>query len=176
MPQPHAARKPAAEPAWLAHARTLLGTRERAGAANSPTILGWARTLGPKVVGVDYDADSMPWCGLFAAHCLLAAHVAPPAFAVRASAWADWGQNLRPERLAPGAVLVFQRPGGGHVGFYLGEDERCYSVLGGNQGDAVSIVRIAKARCIARRWPAGEPILGHPRRLTSTAPVSRNEE
>lgn len=74
-----------------------------------------------------------------------------------------WGQALRPERLAPGAVLVFGRPGGGHVGFYLGEDAADYVVLGGNQGDAVSIARLAKARCIARRWPSGEPVIGRPR-------------
>lgn len=166
---------PTHDPAWLEHARKLLGTHEAPGAANSPVILGWAKALDPHALGIAYDADSLPWCGLFAAHCLAAAHVAPPPIAVRASAWASWGQDLRPDRLAPGAVLVLQRPGGGHVGFYLGEDARSYCVLGGNQSDAVSIARIAKARCIARRWPAGEPVLGRPRHLAAAALVSRNE-
>jgi hypothetical protein len=74
-------------------------------------------------------------------------------------------------------VLVFQRPGGGHLGFYVGEDERAYHVLGGNQGDCVSITRIAKDRCIAIRWPSGQPVNGKPVKMTAIAgvPLSRIE-
>jgi hypothetical protein len=73
-------------------------------------------------------------------------------------------------------VLVFQRPGGGHVGFYVGEDATAYHVLGGNQGDAVTIARIAKARCVARRWPLGVKLTGKPVQLASNCgPLSRNE-
>ena len=59
-------------------------------------------------------------------------------------------------------MLVFTRPGGGHVGFYVGEDAAAYHILGGNQGDAVTIVRIVKSRYIARRWPEGRPVIGKP--------------
>lgn len=52
----------AVEPAWLRHARSLIGTREAAGAANSPTIMGWAKKLGTKGLGMVYNADSVPWC------------------------------------------------------------------------------------------------------------------
>ncbi|RZL83684.1 MAG: hypothetical protein EOP66_03605 [Sphingomonas sp.] len=83
--------------------------------------------------------------------CLDEVHAASPMLAVRAKSWATWGVNLRAERLAPGAVLVFERPGGGHVGFYVGEDATAYHVLGGNQGDRVTVARIEKERCIARR-------------------------
>lgn len=69
------------------------------------------------MLGVAFNADDTPWCGVFAAACLQEAGVDPPAFAVRAKGWADWSANLRPDRLAPGAVLVFEREGGGHVGF-----------------------------------------------------------
>ena len=51
------------DPAWLLAARQLLGTREAAGAANNATILGWAKLLGIKVLGILYNADSTPWCG-----------------------------------------------------------------------------------------------------------------
>ncbi|MFZ2996674.1 MAG: TIGR02594 family protein, partial [Sphingobium sp.] len=75
-----------------------------------------------------------------------------------------------------GAILVFDREGGGHVAFYVGEDASHYHVLGGNQGDCVSIMRLAKSRCIARRWPRGWPVLGAPvKLLASGALVSRNE-
>jgi uncharacterized protein (TIGR02594 family) len=156
----------ASEPAWLRAARAKLGTREAPGAANSPTIMAWAKKLGTKVLGMAYNADSVPWCGIPAAP-----------IAVRAKAWADWGQNLRADRLAPGAVLVFDRTGGGHVGFYVGEDATAYHVLGGNQGDRVSIMRLEKSRCVARRWPAGRPVIGGPVKMTAIAgiPMSRNE-
>jgi len=166
----------AREPEWLEAARAKLGTREAAGPANNPTILAWAKRLGTKVLGVIYNADSVPWCGVFAGACLDESGIDPPPFAVRAKSWATWGVTLRPERLAPGAVLVFERSGGGHVGFYVGEDAAAYHVLGGNQGDSVTIARIDQGRCIARRWPKGRPVIGKPVRLTSGGrPMSRDE-
>ncbi|SFP99830.1 TIGR02594 family protein [Sphingomonas rubra] len=166
----------ARDPAWLVAARAKFGTREAPGSANNPTILGWAKRLGTKVLGVIYNADSVPWCGVFVGACLDEADIDSPLFAVRAKSWATWGDNLRPERLAPGAVLVFERPGGGHVGFYVGEDAEAYHVLGGNQGDSVTIARIDKARCIARRWPSGRPVIGKPVMVAAGGrPTSRNE-
>lgn len=167
----------AQDPRWLAAARAKLGTREAPGTANNPTILGWAKRLGAKILGIAFNADSTPWCGLFVATCVHEVGIMPAPIAVRAKAWASWGLNLRPERVAPGAVLVFDRAGGGHVGFYVGEDHTCYHVLGGNQGDRVSIMRLEKSRCIARRWPEGEPVIGKPKAMTATAgiPLSRDE-
>ena len=165
------------EPAWLTAARAKLGTREAPGPANNATILGWAKRLGSKVLGIAYNADSVPWCGLFVAQCMAEAGLAPAPIALRAKSWAAWGANLRFDRLAPGAVLVFQREGGGHVGFYVGEDDTAFHVLGGNQGDCVTVTRIAKQRCIAARWPRGVPVLGGPMNLSARAgvPLSRNE-
>lgn len=51
-----------ANPAWLKAARGKVGTREAAGAANNLTIIGWAKRLGTKVLGIVYNADSVPWC------------------------------------------------------------------------------------------------------------------
>jgi uncharacterized protein (TIGR02594 family) len=173
----------ASEPAWLRHARSLLGTREVAGAANNPTILGWGKRLGVKVLGMAYNSDSVPWCGLFVAQCLSAAGIDLAAecmhrqrVAVRATAWSDWGANLRLSHLAPGAILVFVRPGGGHVGFYVGEDATHFHVLGGNQSDKVSIARIVKSRLVAARWPKGEPVIGRPVQMAASAiGISQNE-
>lgn len=173
----------AKEPAWLRAARARLGTRETPGKGNSPIIMGMAKRLGIKILGIAYNADSVPWCGLFVAECLKAGGLDLAAegmhrmrIAVRAKAWADWGLNLRLDHLAPGAILVFEREGGGHVGFYVGETADAYRVLGGNQGDRVSLSWIAKSRCIARRWPAGVPVIGGPVRMASNGePLSRNE-
>ena len=49
--------------------------------------------------------------------------------------------------------MTFKRPGGGHVGFYVGEDSTAYHVLSGNQFDKVGITRIDKSRLVAIRWP-----------------------
>ncbi len=161
-----------AEPAWMAVARALIGVRETPGPANTPRIMKWAADLGPKILGILYPDDATPWCGLFTAHCINAVGVKTPAIAVRASAWATWGVPVTP-RL--GAVLVFMRPGGGHVGFYVAQDATAFHVLGGNQGDAVSITRIAKDRVVACRWPAGVPSLTGPVLLTAGGAVSQNE-
>jgi len=75
----------ASEPAWLRHARSLLGTREALGAANSPTIMAWAKRLGTKVLGMFYNADSVPWCGLFVAHCFAEDGIPAAPIAVRAN-------------------------------------------------------------------------------------------
>jgi hypothetical protein len=32
--------------------------------------MAWAKKLGTKVLGMVYNADSVPWCGLFVATCL----------------------------------------------------------------------------------------------------------
>jgi uncharacterized protein (TIGR02594 family) len=149
------------EPAWLAEARRLIGVRETPGAANNPVIMGWGNRLGAKVLGIAYGADSVPWCGLFAAHCVDRAGFRPPAIAIRAKAWAGWGGpiSLAATRPPLGAVAVFERQGGGHVGF-VAEVHRDGSlgILGGNQGDAVNIRRFARDRLVALRWPAGAPM------------------
>ena len=140
-------------PPWMDAARAKIGIRETPGPANNPTIMGWGKRLGARVLGISYADDSAtPWCGLFVAEVMAEAGIPAPPIAVRAKAWATWGEATDP---CEGAVLVFQRPGGGHVGLYAGEDATAYRVLGGNQGDAVSLTRIAKDRCIAVRWPLG---------------------
>lgn len=138
---------------WIKVARTYIGLKEYPGARNNPTIMGWAKGLGTRILGIAYGADSVPWCGLFVAHCVKEAGFTPVKIAVRASAWAAWGQPCKPTH---GAIVVFTRQGGGHVGFLVGENKLNYRVLGGNQGNAVNETWIAKSRCTAIRWPAGE--------------------
>lgn len=160
---------------WFEVAKSLIGTREIVGPKHNLTILGWAKRLGAKLLGITVTDDETPWCGTFAAHCISEAGLTPAPIAVRASSWATWGSNLRADRLAPGAVLVFARAGGGHVGFYVGEDATTYHVLGGNQGNAVSITRIEKTRCVARRWPTGVAVEGAPVWIKGGGSVSKNE-
>ena len=145
------------KPKWLKLAETYTGLTEIRGPKHNLKILGWLDKLGAW-----WRDDETPWCGVFVAHCMQDVGLPYPTFYMRAKAWADYGSLLRRDRLAPGAILVFDRAGGGHVGFYVGEDAGHYFVLGGNQGNAVSVMKLGKSRLLASRWPKGEPVLGKP--------------
>lgn len=172
---------PAGRPEWPLHYREalkLLGTREVLGSASNPVILAWAKEVGFARLGIPYTTDATPWCGLFAAVCFTRAGLEPPPIAVRALQWAKIGTPVAQPQV--GDVLVFRRPGGGHVGFYEAEDATHYWTLGGNQADGVNTMRIEKSRCTARRRPPGVADLGPAgivRRDRSAAapPVSRDE-
>lgn len=158
------------EPRWLGIARQYVGVREIAGPKHNKIIMGWLQRLKSWI-----KDDETPWCGSFVAAVMQEAGLPYPSAYPRAKAWADYGASLRTTHLAPGTILVFSRDGGGHVGFYVGEDATAYHVLGGNQSNAVNITRILKSRCIATRWPKGEPVIGGPVRLAANGQVSRNE-
>lgn len=161
-------------PKMLNQALYLYGVKETNGPANTPVIMNWARELGGDVARV-YTADSVPWCGLFQAIVAKRAGKSIPASPLWARAWASWG--VASPRAALGDTLVFVRPGGGHVGLYVGETKDAYAVLGGNQGDAVSIIWIAKARCIAvrREYLIGPPANVRPVFLKRSGALSTNE-
>jgi uncharacterized protein (TIGR02594 family) len=146
-----------AQPAlvWFKEAQRLMGTREKPGVGSNPVIDDWADDLG-----IRYDGDDIPWCGLFVAHCVGGTldREPLPAALLSARAWGSFGIKTAP---TVGAVMVFWRKspssGLGHVGFYAGEDARAYRILGGNQSDTVSLVWIAKERFVGARWPATVP-------------------
>lgn len=145
------------QPSWLEEARKYEGLKEVPGPKHNPVILGWLRRLKAW-----WSEDETPWCGTFVAHCLEASGLPIIPNWFRAKEWAFYGSNLRASHVAPGAILVFARSGGGHVGFYVGEDANFFYVLGGNQSNAINVMRIAKARCVAVRWPRGVPVTGGP--------------
>lgn len=158
------------EPKWLSIARSYVGTKEIPGKKHNSVILSWLAKLNAW-----WRDDETPWCGVFVAHCIREAGLPVPANWMRAKAWSDYGANLRSTHVAPGAILVFARAGGGHVGFYVGEDKLYFYVLGGNQSNETNIAKIAKARCIAIRWPKGEPVIGGPKVISLDAKVTTNE-
>lgn len=160
------------EPRWLKIARSYEGVREIPGPKHNSTIMGWLRKLNSWI-----KDDETPWCGTFVAAVMQEAGLPFPKLYPRAKAWSTYGARLRTHVLAPGAILVFDREGGGHVGFYVGEDATHYHVLGGNQKNAVNVMRIEKSRLVENgsRWPRGEPVNGGPVQLAANGKVSRNE-
>lgn len=163
----------APEPKWLIEARRLIGQGEIPGPRHNGLIAnGWARLDKKLGLAARFNDDETPWCGWFVAHCIDVAGLPFPRMYARALAWADWGKPCKP---TVGAVGVFKRPGGGHVGFLVAENAANYYVLGGNQSNAVNIMQLAKNRLVATRWPQGLglPEPGLPR--NTGGPVSRNE-
>lgn len=136
------------EPAWLIEARKSIGLRELPGAPTAPTITRWLQQLGAW-----WRDDETPWCGTAVAAWMTACSIAPPAAWYRARAWLDWGTPIVGP--AVGAVVVFERAGGGHVGLVVAQDYvGRLLVLGGNQGNAVSIAPFERTRVLGYRWPA----------------------
>ena len=123
-----------------------------------------------KGIGVALTSKN-PWCGDFVETCIRMALPDEPLLGALgtnpywARNWLLFGQETKP---VTGAVLIFERGSGGHVGFAVGQDDTHFYVLGGNQSDAVSIARIAKSRLLGARWPAAYP--PRPQRLPTMKP------
>lgn len=161
------------QPRMIAEALKLYGTHEVAGGANSPTILAWAAETGLEHV---YTADSIAWCGLFCAVVAKRAGKTVPKDPLWALNWKNFGVD--PGQPGLGDVLVFIRPGGGHVGLYVAEDRDAYHVLGGNTSDQVMIARIDKHRLAGARrpiWQTGQPASVKPYIVAAGGSLSTNE-
>jgi uncharacterized protein (TIGR02594 family) len=159
---------------WFEEARHLVGTAEVLGPKNNPAIMDWATSLD-----LNYAGDEVPWCGLFVAHCVGATlqQEVLPGNPLGARQWETFGDATAP-RL--GAVMVFWREslasGKGHVGFYVGEDDTAYQILGGNQSDKVCLMWLAKDRLRGARWPKTASFLtSGPLRKSRNEGLSTNE-
>jgi uncharacterized protein (TIGR02594 family) len=160
-------------PKVLVEAVKMLGTKEVVGKVHNPVIMGWAKELGLQKV---YTADEIPWCGLAIAYACHKAGVQVVDKPLWALSWANYGTKVAEPML--GDILTFKRDGGGHVGIYVGEDKDCYHVLGGNQGNAMSVTRILKTRLYqARRttWKVAQPANVRKVLLDAKGAISKNE-
>jgi uncharacterized protein (TIGR02594 family) len=138
-----------AELPWVAQGRLVMGWHEVSDKARLSEFL---RSDG-KALG---DPAVLPWCGDFVETCIKRALPDEPFTGdlgknpYWARNWLMFGRVTQPTY---GAVLVFGRDGGGHVGFAVGEEGSYFHVLGGNQSNTVSIAKIAKSRLLGARWP-----------------------
>lgn len=134
------------EPRWVTDARQYIGLSEIPGATTAPPIQRWLRTLGAW-----WDDDETPWCGTFVA-AMMKPYAPLPKHWYRARGWLDWGVVMADPDL--GCIVVFERAGGGHVGFVVGRDlANNLLVLGGNQSNKVSIAAFSRTRVIGYRRP-----------------------
>lgn len=133
--------------AWIMEARKHIGLAEVAGKAHQPVIVRWLAELKAW-----WRDDETPWCGVFVAHCCRVAGRDLPKHWYRAKDWLNVGRRL--DAPAYGCIVVFERKGGGHVGFVVGQDARGnLLVLGGNQGNRVSVAAFPRSRVAGYVWP-----------------------
>lgn len=146
-------RQPVTELPWIAEGRRLLGRHEQ---RDNGWLSRWLKSDG-RTLG---DPAKLMWCGDFVETCI---RLAQPAELFTgplgqnpywARNWLGFGDATQPTY---GAVVVFERGTGGHVGFAVGESAAEIYVLGGNQSNAVTIAPISKARLLGARWPRTFP-------------------
>jgi len=158
------------EPKWLEEARKHVGTREIPGEKHEPKILQWWKAI--KRSGI--KTDEVPWCAAFVGGCLEAVGVVSSRYE-SAKSYLAWGVPMSKPTL--GCIVVFERQGGGHVGFVVGEDAKGrLMVLGGNQGNVVSIAPFDRSRVAGYRWPAPVSIQLSPLPLILSAAQSSTSE
>jgi uncharacterized protein (TIGR02594 family) len=154
----------------------LYGIQEVEGTESNPIILEWAKELGVSSV---YRSDDIPWCGLAMAIVARNAGKEIPEGFLWAMNWCKFGTKISFADASLGDILVFTRAAGGHVGEYIGEDGNAYHVAGGNEGNMMNIVRIAKDRlyCVRRPiWKISQPESVKKIYLLSNGLLSTNEK
>lgn len=142
------------QPAWMEPAWAELGQREVSGNGDNPRIVALYRDAGQKAA----LHDDVAWCAAFVGASLERSGIAGTR-SLMARSYLDWGTPIEAGRL--GAVAIFSRgsdPASGHVAFYLDRDHASVFVLGGNQGDSVSVATISKDRLLGLRWPVDEAL------------------
>ncbi len=136
---------------WFSVATHFKGLSEVHGSVDNPQIVEMFRVSGHPEV----DDDETPWCAAFVGACLrLSGYRSSGSLGARS--YENFGEDLKktPQR---GCIVVFTRgdpkAATGHVAFYDHDDGNNVVVLGGNQGDAVTLAPFPKSRVLAYRMP-----------------------
>lgn len=142
-------------------AQNLMGIAEMPGALNNPAIVAMLQFVDKSV-----STDEVPWCSAFVnAVCKICG--LPRSGSLAARSWLQVGRVVTIDAAAPGwDVVILKRGAGkqpgpevtrapGHVGFFAGLDtsaggERLH-VLGGNQGNRVSLASFPAAQLLGIR-------------------------
>lgn len=142
----------------LGIAQVFLGVKEVPGVtANNPAVLAMLRLDTSWVT-----TDETPWCSAFVNYVCWLLQL-PRSRSLAARSWLNVGTSIQLSDAKPGFdVVVLSRgkapqPGPevlnapGHVAFYFGHDDSNVMLLGGNQGNSVSISSFPKNRILSVR-------------------------
>jgi uncharacterized protein (TIGR02594 family) len=133
---------------WYEIAQSELGVKEAAGNDDNPRIVEYLSS----VPNAGQTHDSTPWCAGFANWCLeQSGH--PTTQSLMARSFLGYGKACKPQK---GCIVVLKRgkPPNGHVGFYSHAKDGRVFLLGGNQGDGVSLASFPESDVIDYRMPS----------------------
>lgn len=139
-------------------AERFLGLTESSGHVDNPQVMAMLR------LDADWpEHDEVPWCSAFVNYICWLANL-PRSRKLNARSWLDVGRSVELKDVLIGDVVVLSRgsnPANGHVGFYAGmhldsptpgaASVPYVRLLGGNQGNAVSIQTFPVSRVIGVR-------------------------
>lgn len=169
------------ELAWIKLARECVGLKEIKGVRHNPKIIQWLDEMGrfSNEAKSWWRDDETPWCGLFVGWVggKTGRYVVKEWYRAK-----EWASPLLTKLHAPayGCIAVLDRAGGGHVGFVVGKDARGNIMLiGGNQGDSVSIAAFTPSRITGyywlSRWLDGSPVKSVPAKHRYDLPVLHSD-
>jgi uncharacterized protein (TIGR02594 family) len=135
------------ESSWMKIAEAELGVQEDPTGSNPRIEAYHATTQGGAA------PDSVHWCASFVNFCVESAGF-KGTDSKAARSWLNWGKEATD--FVPGCIVVLKRgaPPMGHVGFFVGSEGGRVHLLGGNQGNKVSIAAFDADRVLARRLAA----------------------
>jgi len=130
-------------------AQRFIGIPEVPGSGDNPQILAMLKLDDPWP-----QHDEVPWCSAFANYVCWLLRL-PRSKRLNARSWLDVGAAVELDDARPGFdVVILDRPPNpesGHVGFYSGHDADSVFLLGGNQGDTVSVRPFSRSRLLGVR-------------------------
>lgn len=136
------------EPKYILEARALVGETEVAGTKDNPTIMKLYADAGHP--GIEHDET--PWCAALVGACLKRANMKNSG-SLMARSYEKFGKVLglkNPEKYCIG-VMTRGKPSSwqGHVGFVMDFDKTSVTMLGGNQGNKVSLQKYPRNKFIS---------------------------
>ncbi|WCL81588.1 TIGR02594 family protein [Saprospira sp. CCB-QB6] len=136
------------KPSWIAKAEGYTGKAETATMVkDDPFVKMLFEELGTyNEWAKNQTVKTANWCAAFVSHCLKKSGQASLTYydGGRAKSYLKYGTKI--DKPAYGAIVVFSRSGGGHVGFVVGQTESAILTLGGNQGNKVCVKAYSKSK------------------------------
>lgn len=137
-------------------AQRFIGTKEAAGVSNNPLVVAML-----KLDNAWPEGDDVPWCSAFVNFIAWLLRL-PRSKSLSARSWLQVGTPVPIADAAVGFdVVILNRSKGpsnpdildapGHVGLFGGREGASVIVLGGNQGDSVSLQRFPIADVLGIR-------------------------
>lgn len=143
-------------PAWHAWARTQIGVQEIVGPQHNQAVIDYWKSGR---IPLDVRSDETAWCAaLVCAAIELAGYRSTRSG--RARSYLEDRKNMIDCDERIGAIAVFSSPAGaafGHVGLIESVGDTAIYVVGGNQGNQVSVAPFKRSRLLRVCWPANAP-------------------